>query len=97
MYPDNLSSEETKTTSWQESIAALHRQSPGSQESQQANGEECGSKEALHPVATQGFGAEHYTLACCGAAEARRTWMFLGACMHRAGSSGLLERVREEI
>lgn len=56
MHPNNLDSDETRQHLGKRALQMCSsRVSPGSQESQQANGEECGGKEVPHPVAALGF------------------------------------------
>jgi len=98
MYPSNLGLDETRQHLGKRALQTCTiRESADRQEKQRAKGEKRGSKEMLHPAAVRGFGAECCTLACSSAAEAPRTWIFLGVCARRAGSSRVLGRLREEI
>lgn len=87
MYPGHVDSDEIRLHLGKRPLQLYPgRESPGSQESQQANGEECGSEEVPGPVAAQDFGAERYTLSCCGAEAAHRTCKVLGNSCTEVGS-----------
>lgn len=91
MNPNNPGSHESRRLSKSALQLCTHRESPESwQIHKRMMKSEFGRKEVLHPVAAQDFGAHPYTLACCGAEEACKTWMFLGPCILSARGNVIL-------
>lgn len=95
--PNNLGSDESRCLSKAALQLSTHRESPGNWEiHRRIMKSEFDRKEVLCPVAAQDFGVQHYMLACCEAAEAHKTWTFLGLCMLSAVAMPFW-KVRREI